>query len=118
MIQEFQLRALPEQAISEQALKQFIGREKGLDIRTIHSIRVLKRSIDARQRTIYVNLRVRLYINEIPHDEEFVRTEYRKVENSPQVIVVGAGPGGLSRNSRTQAITSIMALFQFSPWKN
>ena len=28
MIQEFQLRALPEQAISEQALKQFIGREK------------------------------------------------------------------------------------------
>lgn len=68
MIQEFQLRALPEQAISEQALKQFIGREKGLDIRTIHSIRVLKRSIDARQRTIYVNLKVRLYINEIPHD--------------------------------------------------
>ena len=86
---------MPEQAISEQALKQFIGREKGLDIRTIHSIRVLKRSIDARQRTIYVNLKVRLYINEIPHDEEFVRTEYRKVENSPQVIVVGAGPGGL-----------------------
>ena len=38
---------------------------------------------------------MRLYINEIPHDEEFVRTEYRKVENSPQVIVVGAGPGGL-----------------------
>ena len=95
MIQEFQLRALPEQAISEQALKQFIGREKGLDIRTIHSIRVLKRSIDARQRTIYVNLKVRLYINEIPHDEEFVRTEYRKVENSPQVIGVGAGPGGV-----------------------
>lgn len=37
MIQEFQLRALPEQAVNEQALKQFIGREKGLDIRTIHS---------------------------------------------------------------------------------
>ena len=95
MIQEFQLRALPEQAVNEQALKQFIGREKGLDIRTIHSVRVLKRSIDARQRTIYVNLKVRLYINEIPHDEEFVRTEYRKVEDRPQVIVIGAGPGGL-----------------------
>ena len=95
MIQEFQLRALPEQAVNEQALKQFIGREKGLDIRNIHSVRVLKRSIDARQRTIYVNLKVRLYINEIPHDEEFVRTEYRKVEDRPQVIVVGAGPGGL-----------------------
>ena len=38
MIQEFQLRALPEQAISEQALKQFIGREKGLDWTSAPSI--------------------------------------------------------------------------------
>ncbi|WP_455671585.1 NAD(P)/FAD-dependent oxidoreductase [Phocaeicola sp.] len=95
MIQEFQIRALPEQAINEQALKQYIGREKGLDIRTINALRILKRSIDARQRTIYVNLKVRLYINEMPHDEEFVRTVYNKVEGKPQVIVVGAGPGGL-----------------------
>ena len=36
MIQEFQLRALPEQAISEQALKQFIGREKGLTHHPFH----------------------------------------------------------------------------------
>lgn len=95
MIQEFQIRVLPEQAINEQSLKQFIGRDKGLDIRTINALRVLKRSIDARQRTIYVNLTVRLYINEAPHDEEFTRTIYNKVDGKPQVIVVGAGPGGL-----------------------
>lgn len=94
MIQEFQIRVLPEQAINEQSLKQFIGRDKGLDIRTINALRVLKRSIDARQRTIYVNLTVRLYINEAPHDEEFTRTIYNKVDGKPQVIVVGAGPGG------------------------
>jgi len=86
---------LPEQAANEQSLKQFIGRDKGLDIRTIHALRILKRSIDARQRTIYVNLKVRLYINEVPQDEEFIRTIYNKVEGKPQVIVVGAGPGGL-----------------------
>ncbi|WP_455668350.1 NAD(P)/FAD-dependent oxidoreductase [Phocaeicola sp.] len=95
MIQEFQIRVLPEQAVNEQSLKQFIGRDKGLDIRTINSLRILKRSIDARQRTIYVNLTVRLYINEVPHDEEFTRTIYNKVDGKPQVIVVGAGPGGL-----------------------
>lgn len=95
MIQEFQIRVLPEQAINEQSLKQFIGRDKGLDIRTINALRVLKRSIDARQRTIYVNLTVRLYINEAPQDEEFTRTIYNKVDGKPQVIVVGAGPGGL-----------------------
>lgn len=95
MIQEFQIRTLPEQAVNEQSLKQFIARDKGLDIRTIHALRILKRSIDARQRTIYVNLKVRLYINEIPQDEEFTRTIYNKVDGKPQVIVVGAGPGGL-----------------------
>ena len=86
---------MPEQAANEQSLKQFIGRDKGLDIRSIHALRILKRSIDARQRTIYVNLIVRLYINEVPQDEEFIRTIYNKVEGKPQVIVVGAGPGGL-----------------------
>ena len=95
MIQEFQIRVLPEQAANEQSLKQFIGHDKGLDIRTIHALRILKRSIDARQRTIYVNLKIRLYINEMPHDEEFTRTIYNKVDGKPQVIVVGAGPGGL-----------------------
>ena len=95
MIQEFQIRVLPEQAANEQSLKQFIGHDKGLDIRTIHALRILKRSIDARQRTIYVNLKVRLYINEMPQDEEFTRTIYNKVDGKPQVIVVGAGPGGL-----------------------
>ena len=93
MIQEFQIRVLPEQAANEQSLTQFIGHDKGLDIRTIHALRILKRSIDARQRTIYVNLKVRLYINEMPQDEEFTRTIYNKVDGKPQVIVVGAGPG-------------------------
>ena len=64
MIQEYQLRVLPEQAASEQHIKQYVSREKGLDIRTIHAVRVLKRSIDARQRTIYVNLKVQVFINE------------------------------------------------------
>ena len=95
MIQEYQIRILPEQAANEQNIKLFISKDKGLDARTIKAIRVLKRSIDARQRTIFVNLKVRLYINELPQDEEFVRTEYQNVEGKPQVIVVGAGPGGL-----------------------
>lgn len=95
MIHEYQLRILPEQAASEQSLKQYIGREKGLDVRTINAIRILKRSIDARQRTIYVNLTIRVFVNETPSEEEFERTDYPNVEGHPAVIVVGAGPGGL-----------------------
>jgi hypothetical protein len=90
MIQEFQLRVLPEKTANEQTLKEHIAHEKGLDIRTINALRILKRSIDARQRTIFINLTVRLYINELPHDDEFQRTVYPNVEGRPQVVVVGA----------------------------
>lgn len=95
MIHEYQLRILPEQAASEQSLKQYISREKGLDVRTINAIRILKRSIDARQRTIYINLTIRVFVNETPSEDEFERTDYPNVEGRPAVIVVGAGPGGL-----------------------
>lgn len=95
MIKEFQYRVLPQNAVNEQAVKDFIAHEEGLDIRTLTAVRVLKRSIDARQRTVMVNLKVRAYINEQPQDDEFVRTEYRNVEGKPKVLVVGAGPGGL-----------------------
>ena len=95
MIQEYQLRVLPEQAANEHTIREYVAREKGFDARTIQHVRVLKRSIDARQRTIFVNLKVRVYINEMPQDDSYVHTEYHDVSNCPQVIVVGAGPGGL-----------------------
>ena len=95
MVVEYQLRVLPEQAYSEQSLKRYLAREKEKDERTIQAIRVLKKSIDARQRTVYVNLTVRVYINEMPEDDVWIQTEYPNVEGKPAVIVVGAGPGGL-----------------------
>ncbi|WP_287679757.1 FAD-dependent protein [Bacteroides sp.] len=95
MVNEYQLRILPEQAASEQSLKTYISHEKGLDIRTINAVRVLKKSIDARQRTIYVNVKVQVFINEVPDTQEYTSTEYKNVSGKPQVIVVGAGPGGL-----------------------
>ena len=100
MIEEYQIRILPEQAASEEGIKRYLAQEKGLDVRTLYQVRVLKRSIDARQRTIYVNLKVRAYINEYAQDEQFVRTEYPDVSSRPRVIVVGEGPGGLFASLR------------------
>lgn len=95
MIQEYQIRVLPEQAVNELAVKEFLVADKGLDARSVTHVRVLKRSIDARQKRVMVNLKVRVYIGEMPEDDEYVRTEYRNVEGCPQAVVVGAGPGGL-----------------------
>lgn len=100
MIQEYQFRLLPHQAFNEEALVRFIAEEKGIDARTIHHVRVLKRSVDARQRTIYENLKVRVYINEFPQDDPYDKTEYPFVGDRPEVVVVGEGPGGLFASLR------------------
>lgn len=100
MIQEYQIRILPEQAANEEGIKRYLAKEKGLDVRTLNKVRVLKRSIDARQRTIFVNLKVRAYINEMPQDDQYVHTEYLDVSSRPRVIVVGEGPGGLFASLR------------------
>ena len=95
MINEYQIRVQPHVAADEQALRNYVAEESGFDVRTLTSLRILRRSIDARQRTIFVNLKVRAYINEMPADDEYRVTHYPDVSDAPQVIVVGAGPGGL-----------------------
>ena len=95
MIKEYSIRVRPRQAVNEATIKDYLAHEEGLEMKSMTHVRVLKRSIDARQRIIFVNLKVRVYINEEPTDDEYVKTEYRDVSSAPQVIVVGAGPGGL-----------------------
>jgi uncharacterized FAD-dependent dehydrogenase len=100
MIQEFQIRVTPQVAHTTENIIRYIAKEKSIDVRTIHQARVLKRSIDARQRNIIVNLTVRVYINEIPQDDAYTPTHYPDVSDKPRVIVIGEGPGGLFASLR------------------
>ena len=93
MIGEYQIRVLPEVAADSDKIKRHLLEEKGVE--GINAIRILKRSIDARQRTIFVNLTVRAYINEQPEELAYTPVQYQDVSDKPQVVVVGAGPGGL-----------------------
>ena len=95
MIKELQVRVVPQVAYSEQNIADYVGRELAIDRRTIKHVRVLKRSIDARQRQVMVNLTLRVYVNEEPTDEAYQRTEYSDVTKGKKVIVVGEGPCGL-----------------------
>ena len=95
MTNEYQMRVEPQVAAQEDMLRRRIADEQGIDERTIYGVRILRRSIDARQRQIWVNLTVRVYVNEQPQDDAYQHTDYPNVEGRPQVIVVGAGPGGL-----------------------
>ena len=92
MVNELTLRILPQQAYNEQSILAYLRLEKGIDAQ---AVRVVKRSIDARQRTIFVNLTVRAYVGEEPPLLDFEPYIYNDVSDKPSVIVVGAGPGGL-----------------------
>ena len=92
MIHEYQLRVLPETAANEQHLKAYIAGEKGLNMNHMAAVRIIRRSIDARQRTIYVNLSVRVYVDEMPAEEEFRRTLYHNVEGRPAREARGLTP--------------------------
>ena len=92
MTHELNLRVLPEVAYNEQSIISYLDREKGLQA---NAVRIIKRSIDARQRTIFVNLTIRAYVDEQPEELEYTPTSYHDVSDCPEVIVVGTGPGGL-----------------------
>lgn len=89
------LRVLPYVAAQDAELRKYIARELAVNPKSVTAVRVRKRSIDARQRTIYVNLTVDAYINEQAPELDFTPIDYPNVEGAAPVIVVGAGPGGL-----------------------
>lgn len=92
---QLNVRVTPDVAANEERLKRYAAEELHIDVRTIHGLRIRKRSIDARQRTIFVNLSLDLYINRPAPQVDFLPVEYPDVSHAPRVIVVGAGPGGL-----------------------
>lgn len=96
MIKDLNIRVLPQVAASEGGVRSYIAREEGIDARTITAMRVLRRSIDARQRVIYVTLTVRVFIGEEPTEGAYERIVYNDVAAKAKVaVVVGEGPAGL-----------------------
>lgn len=95
MQKDIQLRVTPQTASTSSLLKARASEEGGIPISDIQDIQVLKKSIDARQRQVYINLTVRLYIEESAPKEEYQTILYPDVSKCPPAIIVGAGPAGL-----------------------
>jgi len=95
MQQEFQIQVSPKIAQDTEQLKLFIAKNKRLNKNDIKHIEILKRSIDARQKNIKINLRVQVYLNENFKELPAQLPNYKDVSNSQEVIVIGAGPAGL-----------------------
>ena len=96
MIEELQIRVTPRTAFSEKGIIHYIASEQQIEENRIKGVRIVKRSIDARQRNVMVNLTVRTYIDQPVTNEHLVEPiKYEKVSGEHKAIVVGAGPAGL-----------------------
>lgn len=95
MIKELDLRVAPHIAYDNLTLSTHISTMLNVDVNRINSCQLIKRSIDARQRQVFVNLKVRVFIDEQSSNSLVAPVEYQSVSGQPKVIVVGAGPAGL-----------------------
>ena len=96
MPQELLLQVTPEMAVNNHLIKEQVAKLIRVAVGDIKHISILKRSIDARQKAIKINLKVAIYFQEDDLIEEKIQLpDYKNVANSPEVIVVGAGPAGL-----------------------
>lgn len=95
MIKEISIRVIPKTAATPALLKEQTARELGITPRRINAVRIVRSSIDARQRQVLFNLTLRAYIDEPAPARPYQEINYPNVEHGRQVIVVGAGPGGL-----------------------
>jgi uncharacterized FAD-dependent dehydrogenase len=96
MPQELNLQVSPEIAANESLLYDYVAKTVRVSTKLVQKVVILKRSIDARQKAIKINLKVSVFLI----DEEFVAQkialpDYQNVSNQQEVIVVGAGPAGL-----------------------
>lgn len=93
-----QVRVEPEIAYTHLRLLASVSTTMGVDINRIKEVRIVRRSIDARQRRVMVNLTVDVFLDVAPDPDDSLAkpVEYNPLpEDAPSAIVVGAGPAGL-----------------------
>ena len=96
MPKELLLQVTPEIAANESLLKDYLSKQIKVSAQEIKHVSILKRSIDARQKAIKINLKVLIYLKGEPFQETKIELPiYKDVSNAQEVIVVGAGPAGL-----------------------
>ncbi len=96
MQQKISLKLLPSEAADDSAIKRAISGNIGKKISSITGYHLIKQSIDARAKTIWVNLTVNVFTEEPFHKREIQQFLFPDVSRAKnKVVIIGAGPAGL-----------------------
>lgn len=94
MIRTFQLRVSLKEASQEGILKKKAASYLGVAEKDI-TIKVLRKSIDARKPSIYFNYKLEIYLREKPSEEPDYRFDYKDVSQAKKIHIIGFGPAGM-----------------------
>lgn len=87
---------LPLEATQNQLILEHIAEETGENISKITGFHILKKSLDARSKTVWANLSVNAFISEPFQERDTFNFQFNDVSNSPKrVIIIGGGPAGI-----------------------
>ena len=90
------LRLKPSEAADSSFINELIASETGSGKNSVTGFTIIKRSIDARSRQVFINLSVEAFINEPYHHRQFIKINFEDISHAKKkVIVIGAGPAGL-----------------------
>ncbi len=94
MIRNIQLRISLAEAAQEGILQRKTAEHLGIPEQEF-SIKVLRKSIDARKSTIYFNYKIAVFINEKPPETGVYVFDYKDVSKAKPVHIIGFGPAGM-----------------------
>ncbi len=90
------LKLLPQEAADEKIIRNYIAKAAAKPLSSVTGFYILKQSIDARSRTIWINLQVQAFLNEPYTNRPQRNFEWKDVTHAEKkVIIIGAGPAGL-----------------------
>lgn len=96
MQQKIVLKLSPAEAANEAIIIQNIGKAALVKDASITGYSILKKSIDARGKNIYINLTVNAFINEPNSSSTTRKFTFQNVDaSSKKVIIIGSGPAGI-----------------------
>ncbi|WP_425657521.1 NAD(P)/FAD-dependent oxidoreductase [Tenacibaculum ascidiaceicola] len=95
MVKELQLRVNLVEERKDNILQLKAAKKLSINIADITSVKVLRKSIDARKKEVIFNYKVAVYINEPQPDTPDYIFEYQDVSNAKEIHIVGFGPAGM-----------------------
>lgn len=95
MPKEILLEISPLEASDKKLYSPLAAKKLKVSESEIKYLRIIRKSIDARQKNIKVNLLLEAFLKKEVIKEDKISFKYRNVSNSPEVVIVGAGPSGL-----------------------